>query len=240
MQEITIESAETLNDQLAALALEERLALVAGLGGDAVFTTSLGLEDQVITAAIALNGLQIRVATLDTGRLFTETVTLIAETERRFGIAIERFRPDPAAVTDYVSRYGRNGFYDSVEARHACCQIRKLVPLARALQGAGFWVTGLRRSQSGNRASTPFAEYDAERNLIKINPLADWSIEDVKTYVADNAVPVNPLHERGYPSIGCEPCTRAIKPGEPERAGRWWWENDAKRECGLHVAQAAG
>ncbi|TPW30566.1 phosphoadenylyl-sulfate reductase [Martelella alba] len=240
MQEITIESAETLNDQLAALALEERLALVAGLGGDAVFTTSLGFEDQVITAAIALNGLDIRVATLDTGRLFAETSALICETETRFGITIERFHPEVAAVTDYVSRYGRNGFYDSVEARHACCLIRKLAPLAQALKGAGFWITGLRRSQSGNRASTPFAEYDAERNLIKINPLADWSIEEVKTYVADNAIPTNPLHERGYPSIGCEPCTRAIKPGEPERAGRWWWENDAKRECGLHVAQAAG
>ena len=116
---------------------------------------------------------------------------------------------------------------------------RVLAPLARALEGASFWITGLRRGQSGNRAETPFAEYDAERNLIKVNPLADWDIDTIKAYVADNAVPVNPLHARGYPSIGCEPCTRAIKPGEPERAGRWWWENDEKRECGLHVPEAA-
>lgn len=232
-------AAKTLNDQLGALGLAERLALVASLGGRSVFTTSLGIEDQVITAEIGLNRLPIDVATLDTGRLFKETADLISETEERFGIEIIRFHPKQEEVDEYAAKYGMNGFYESVEARHACCGVRKLKPLARALEGASFWITGLRRGQSGNRADTPFAEYDAERNLIKVNALADWDIETINAYVADNAVPVNPLHKRGYPSIGCEPCTRAIKPGEPERAGRWWWENDEKRECGLHVPEAA-
>lgn len=232
-------AARTLNEQLAELDLTARLALVASLGGRAVFTTSLGIEDQVITAQIGLNRLPIDVATLQTGRLFKETVDLIDETEERFGIEITRFYPKKDDIDEYVAKYGMNGFYESVDARHACCGARKLKPLARALEGASFWVTGLRRGQSGNRAETPFAEYDAERNLIKVNPLADWDIETIKAYAADNAVPLNPMHERGYPSIGCEPCTRAIKPGEPERAGRWWWENDEKRECGLHVPDAA-
>ncbi|SMC96338.1 phosphoadenylyl-sulfate reductase [Rhizobium sp. RU36D] len=232
-------TADSLDRQLADLDLSERLALVSRLSGRAVFTTSLGIEDQVITAAIGLARLPITVSTLETGRLFKETFDLIGETEERFGMVIERFVPEQADIDAYAAKYGLNGFYDSVEARHACCHVRKLKPLARALDGASIWVTGLRRGQSGNRASTPFAEYDAERDLIKVNPLADWSIEDINAYVEREAVPTNPLHKRGYPSIGCEPCTRAIKPGEPERAGRWWWENDEKRECGLHVAEAA-
>ena len=234
-----IAETQTLNDTLASLDLAGRLALVAGLGGRAVFTTSLGIEDQVITAAIGTHRLGIDVVTLETGRLFPETVALIAETEERFGLSIRRFHPEQADIDAYAAQYGLNGFYESVEARHACCGVRKLKPLAKALEGADFWITGLRRGQSGNRAETPFAEYDAERCLIKINPLADWDIETINTYVEAESVPVNPLHSRGYPSIGCEPCTRAIKPGEPERAGRWWWENDEKRECGLHVAEAA-
>lgn len=232
-------TAKALNETLEGLDLAGRLALVASLEGQAVFTTSLGIEDQVITAAIGENKLSINVATLETGRLFNETVALIEKTEETYGILIKRYHPEQADIDAYAARYGLNGFYESVEARHACCDVRKLKPLARALEGATFWVTGLRRGQSGNRASTPFAEADAERGLIKINPLADWDIETIRAYVAANAVPVNPLHARGYPSIGCEPCTRAIKPGEPERAGRWWWENDEKRECGLHVPEAA-
>ena len=231
--------ARALDQQLASANLTERLRIVAGLDGRAVFTTSLGIEDQVITAAIGLAGLPIDVFTLETGRLFKETVDLIAETEERFGIAIKRFYPKQDDIDAYAAKYGLNGFYESVEARHACCHVRKLVPLAEALSGARFWITGLRRSQSGNRAATPFAEYDAERGLIKVNPLADWSLDDINAYVEAESVPTNPLHKRGYPSIGCEPCTRAIKPGEPERAGRWWWENDEKRECGLHVPEAA-
>ena len=237
--QITPEAVTSLDAAFAGADLAERLRLVAAFGGRAVFTTSLGIEDQVITAAIGLGRLPIEVSTLETGRLFKETVDLIGETEERFGLSIKRFRPEQDDIDAYAAKYGLNGFYESVEARHACCHVRKLVPLAKALAGATIWVTGLRRGQSGNRATTPFAEYDAERNLIKVNPLADWSLADIDAYVEAEAVPTNPLHKRGYPSIGCEPCTRAIKPGEPERAGRWWWENDEKRECGLHVAEAA-
>ncbi|HEV7319581.1 MAG TPA: phosphoadenylyl-sulfate reductase [Ensifer sp.] len=232
-------TAKALNERLESLDLAGRLALVASLEGRAVFTTSLGIEDQVITAAIGKNKLAVDVVTLQTGRLFNETAALIDKTEEAFDILIKRFHPEQADIDAYAARYGLNGFYESVEARHACCDVRKLKPLARALEGATFWITGLRRGQSGNRASTPFAEADLERGLIKINPLVDWDIETINSFVAANGVPVNPLHARGYPSIGCEPCTRAIKPGEPERAGRWWWENDEKRECGLHVPEAA-
>ncbi|OLP45587.1 phosphoadenylyl-sulfate reductase [Rhizobium oryziradicis] len=234
-----VQAASTLDAALAELDLVDRLRLVEELGGRAVFTTSLGIEDQVITAAIGLSNVAIHVATLETGRLFKETLDLITETEERFDVTITRYHPEQDDIDAYAAKYGLNGFYESVEARHACCHVRKLVPLAKALEGATVWITGLRRSQSGNRAATPFAEYDAERNLIKVNPLADWSLDDINAYVSAEAVPINPLHARGYPSIGCEPCTRAIKPGEPERAGRWWWENDEKRECGLHVPESA-
>lgn len=232
-------SADRLSGRLAGLDLAGRLALVATLPGRAVFTTSLGIEDQVITAAIGTGRVGIDVVTLETGRLFAETLALIDETETRYGIDIRRFRPDAADIETYAAQYGLNGFYESVEARHACCDVRKLRPLKRALEGASTWITGLRRGQSDNRASIPFAEWDGARGLMKVNPLADWDIETIHAYVASEAVPVNPLHGRGYPSIGCEPCTRAIRPGEPERAGRWWWENDVKRECGLHVPEAA-
>ena len=234
-----IEEAEALADKLSGLDLAGRLSFVAGLGGRVVFTTSLGIEDQVITAEIGTHRLPIDVVTLQTGRLFKETLDLIGETETQYDIHITRYEPEQADIDAYAARYGMNGFYESVEARHACCGVRKLKPLARALAGATIWITGLRRGQSANRAETPFAEYDAERHLLKVNPLADWDIDKIKTFVADNGVPINPLHARGYPSIGCEPCTRAIKPGESERAGRWWWEQDEKRECGLHVAEEA-
>jgi phosphoadenosine phosphosulfate reductase len=234
-----IEDAVRLNSQLASLDLAGRLSLAAGLGGRAVFTTSLGIEDQVITAEIGMHRLSVDVVTLQTGRLFPETLALMAETESQYDVTISRYEPEQSDLDIYIAKYGVNGFYESVEARHACCGVRKLKPLARALSGAAIWITGLRRGQSSNRSDTAFAEFDPERGLIKINPLADWDIDAINAYVADNGVPVNPLHARGYPSIGCEPCTRAIKPGEPERAGRWWWENDEKRECGLHVHEEA-
>ncbi|MBW3098600.1 phosphoadenylyl-sulfate reductase [Pseudohoeflea coraliihabitans] len=223
---------------LAALPLEARL-VQAGALGRAVFTTSLGLEDQVLTAAIARSGAEIDIVTLQTGRLFDETLMLIGETQSRYGVEITQVEPQVDEVSGYVAEYGLNGFYDSVAARHACCDIRKMRPLARVLSGADVWVTGIRRGQSHNRAQTPLAEYDPVRELIKINPLADVPLERLERMVTEETIPVNPLHRRGYPSIGCAPCTRAIKPGEPERAGRWWWENDEKRECGLHVGPAA-
>jgi phosphoadenosine phosphosulfate reductase len=154
----------------------------------------------------------------------------------RYGLSIEVFHPWKEDIDGFVALYGMNGFYDSVEARHACCHARKIVPLGRALENADIWVTGLRRGQSGNRANAPLAEWDADRSLLKVNPLADQSLEMLKAQAAADAVPVNPLHAKGFPSIGCEPCTRAIKPGEPERAGRWWWEQDERRECGLHLS----
>lgn len=230
---------EALNKRLAASDLATRLSIIGASHNNAVFTTSLGIEDQLITAVIAMAQAEIDVATLLTGRLFPQVIALLEETESRYGISIKGYSPDEADVAAYAAQYGMNGFYESVEARHACCHVRKLVPLEAALSGADAWVTGLRRGQSGNRADTPFAEYDESRGLIKYNPLADWDIEAIRAYVRGNDVPINPLHARGYPSIGCEPCTRAIKPGEPERAGRWWWENDNSRECGLHVASVA-
>lgn len=225
--------------RLEPLSLEGRLRLIAGLDGRKVFTTSLGIEDQVVTAAIAGSRAAVEIVTLDTGRLFRETEALLDETEDRYGVDIRRFVPAAGEVDAYVARYGRDGFYDSVEARHACCDVRKLRPLALALEGAAIWVTGLRRGQSGARAETPLAEWDAARGLIKVNPLADQSLDAIVSYAREHDVPLNPLHARGYPSIGCEPCTRAIKPGEPERAGRWWWEQDQRRECGLHVNSAS-
>jgi phosphoadenosine phosphosulfate reductase len=232
------EEAQALARELAAIPLDARLRRAAELGA-AVFTTSLGLEDQVLTAAIARSGAAIAVKTLETGRLFPETVELIGITRERYGIDLEEVHPAKADVDAFIASYGLNGFYESVEARHACCDARKMKPLAVALAGADVWITGIRRGQSQNRSHTPLAEYDPVRDLIKINPLADYDLETLKDLVEAENIPVNPLHQRGYPSIGCEPCTRAIKPGEPERAGRWWWENDEKRECGLHVPGAA-
>lgn len=218
------------------LSLTDRLAWLQEAGHAIVFTTSLGIEDQVVTDALVAALPETRIVTLDTGRLFDETLALIEETEGRYGITIERFHPRQEAVEAYVADHGRNGFYDSVEARHACCGIRKVEPLGRALEGADIWITGLRRGQSAARGGVPFAEWDGERGLLKINPLADWSLQQIRDHVAEQDIPINPLHARGYPSIGCAPCTRAIKPGEDERAGRWWWERDDTRECGLHVA----
>jgi phosphoadenosine phosphosulfate reductase len=226
-----------LRDGFGALSLEARLArLRAVIDGRIVFTTSLGLEDQAITHAIFTQQLDIEVVTLDTGRLFPETYALWAATEARYGRRIASFHPDAPALADLIARDGVNGFYDSVERRKACCHARKVEPLGRALAGAALWITGLRAEQGTSRSALPFIERDAERGLIKANPLLDWSRERVAAYIAAHAIPYNALHDKGFPSIGCQPCTRALEPGEPERAGRWWWENEEKKECGLHVA----
>lgn len=209
--------------------------LRAGLAGRIVFTTSFGLEDQVVAYFIYTRGLDIEVATLDTGRLFPSTYKVWAETERRFGVRIRSFHPDPAALADYVAAAGINGFYESKPARLGCCQVRKVEPLGRALAGASAWVTGLRADQSAGRAAVELAAWDEERALIKFAPLYDWPRQRVADFCAAEGIPVNALHAQGYPSIGCEPCTRAVASGEPERSGRWWWEEDGARECGLHV-----
>lgn len=226
---------EALLTDLAPLDALARLKhLRATVPGRIVFTTSLGIEDQVLTHLIFENGLDIEVATLDTGRFFPETYALWGETEERYARRIKGIFPERADVEALLADQGINGFYLSPDARKACCHVRKIVPLRRVLSGASAWVTGLRAGQSLNRAGFALAEQDAAFGLLKVNPLIDWSREAIDAFVAANAVPINPLHANGFPSIGCQPCTRAIQPGEDERAGRWWWESDKARECGLH------
>jgi phosphoadenosine phosphosulfate reductase len=231
-----VAEALALDKRLSAIdSLEERLLEInRSISGRITFSTSLGIEDQAVLNAIADSRAAIDVFTLDTGRHFPETLETLETSENRYGIKIRVMFPDAADVEDLVARDGIYGFRLAVENRKACCDVRKVRPLKRALAGAAGWVTGLRREQSTGRAHVPFASWDAENGLIKLNPIADWSLEQLDAYIAANSVPVNPLHARGFPSIGCQPCTRAIKPGEDIRAGRWWWENEDGKECGLH------
>ncbi|MCP8940020.1 phosphoadenylyl-sulfate reductase [Alsobacter sp. SYSU M60028] len=203
--------------------------------GEVVFTTSFGIEDQAISHAILSQGLDIEIVTLDTGRLFPETLRVWAETETRYGVTIRAHSPRHDALEALGKRQGVDGIYLSVANRKDCCTVRKIEPLARALDGASGWITGLRGDQSAQRAGVEPAAVDAERGLLKINPLFDWTRDAVVAFTALHEVPVNALHARGFLSIGCAPCTRAVASGEPERAGRWWWEEEAAKECGLHV-----
>lgn len=228
--------AAALNTSLGDRHPAERLKSLRGaLGGRIVLSTGFGLEGQVLFHLIAENELDIDVITLDTGRLFPETYALWAETERRYGRRITAIYPDATQVETLVARHGINGFYESTDARQACCQVRKVEPLARALAGATAWITGMRADQSRFRRGTPLAAFDADRGILKFNPLFDWSRDAVLTFARQWDIPINPLHQAGYASIGCAPCTRAVRAGEPERAGRWWWEAEAKKECGLHL-----
>lgn len=229
--------AARLDTDLANLpTLEERVsAIAAAIPGRVAFSTSLGIEDQAVTHAIAASSTPIDIFTLDTGRHFPETLDTLFETEGKYGIKIRVMFPEAAEVEALVAEDGIMGFRYSVEARKACCDIRKVRPLNRALAGASGWVTGLRREQSQGRAHVPFATFDAAQGMIKLNPIADWALATLEDYVAKNDIPVNALHAKGFPSIGCQPCTRAIAPGEDIRAGRWWWENENAKECGLHV-----
>jgi sulfate adenylyltransferase large subunit/thioredoxin-dependent adenylylsulfate APS reductase len=232
--------AATLDRALAGLDLTERLAgFRKALSGAIVFTTSFGLEDQIIVHHICEAGLDIDVVTLDTGRLFPETYTTWEETEQRYGLRIRVVCPQQAALEELIAVQGINGFYRTREARIACCDIRKVEPLRRALAGAEGWITGLRADQSTDRANVNLVTVDRAYNLLKFNPLFDWSRQAAQDFAAAHAVPINPLHQKGFLSIGCAPCTRAVRPGEPERAGRWWWEDDSKKECGLHVVAGA-
>jgi phosphoadenosine phosphosulfate reductase len=225
-----------LSAQAASQHPGDRLeALRLSVGGRIVFTTSFGLEDQALAHLVFTRGLDIEVATLDTGRLFPSTYKVWEETERRYGVRIRSWYPDPDSLAAFVAGAGINGFYDSKEARLGCCHVRKVEPLGRALAGASAWVTGLRSDQSGGRGGVELAAWDPDRRLVKFAPLFDWPRERVADFCATEDVPVNALHAQGFPSIGCEPCTRAVAPGEPERSGRWWWENDEARECGLHI-----
>jgi phosphoadenosine phosphosulfate reductase len=236
----TVALAETLDAKLASLSnLEERLrTIAAAVPGRIAFSSSLGIEDQAVTHAIAAAGVAFDVFTLDTGRHFPETLETLFETEARYGLRVRVVFPEAKEVENLVAEDGIMGFRYSVDARKACCEVRKVRPLNKALAGASGWLTGLRREQSQGRSHVPFAQYDANLKLIKFNPMADWTLATLEAYVASNGVPVNPLHAKGFPSIGCQPCTRAIQPGEDIRAGRWWWENENAKECGLHARDA--
>ena len=224
-----------LEAQLSELSAQEGLALIADLfPGKVTFSTSLGQEDQVITQLIAEANLPISIFSLDTGRLFPETLDLLSRTEAKYKQNIKVYYPNTESVEKLVSEIGINGFYESVENRKSCCFVRKVEPLKRALSGNEVWVTGLRAEQSANRSGMKRIEWDEGNQILKFNPLLDWTFDGMIAYIKEKNIPYNPLHDKGFISIGCAPCTRAIAPGEDARAGRWWWE-DSKKECGLHA-----
>ncbi|KAF3997713.1 phosphoadenylyl-sulfate reductase [Glaciimonas immobilis] len=229
----TTDSTISLPDLIAAT--KATLEKISSDYTPAVFASSLAAEDMVLTDLILRSKLDIGIFTLETGRLHAETLGMLDRIKEAYDYDVTPFRPQPEAVANYVEQNGLNAFYDSVEMRKECCRIRKIEPLNRALSGKKSWVTGQRRAQSQTRAELHVQEQDEAHAMTKFNPLADWSEEDVWEYIRSNNVPYNPLHDKGYPSIGCEPCTRAIQPGEDVRAGRWWWENPDSKECGLHV-----
>ena len=228
--------AGVLDERLSCLdTIEDRLGLICrAIEGRVTFSTSLGLEDQAVLHALAAAHLPIDIFTLDTGRHFPETLETLAASEQRYGLRIRVLAPDAGEVESLVARDGILGLRSSIEARKACCHVRKVVPLERGLAGASGWITGLRREQSAGRSVVAFAAWDEQLKLLKLNPIADWPLGRLQAFIAAHGIPVNPLHARGFPSIGCQPCTRAILPGEDVRAGRWWWENEDGKECGLH------
>lgn len=225
-----------LNEKLKDQPADEVLRyFIREFKGKLGFSTSLGIEDQVITHMIAGIDPGIYIFTLDTGRMFPETYDLLELTKQRYNIQIKVFFPERKAVEEMVNRKGINLFYESIENRKLCCHIRKIEPMSRALKDVDVWINGLRREQSVTREDLALVEWDNTLQKIKLNPLIDWKSENLWEYVRQNNIPYNPLHDKGFPSIGCQPCTRAIEPGEDIRAGRWWWENPEMKECGLHT-----
>lgn len=223
-----------LNERFRDASAEEVVGFfLEAYKGRIALSSSLSIEDQTLTDIIVRQG-GTRIFTLDTGRLFPETYQLIDKTNLTYGIQLEVFFPDYNEVQRMVQEEGINLFYNSIESRHRCCQVRKLEPLQRAFKGLDAWICGLRREQSVTRQDMQVVEWDAMHQLIKVNPLISWTEKQVWDYIKEHQVPYNKLHKQGYPSIGCEPCTRAVKPGEDVRAGRWWWESPDHRECGLH------
>ena len=216
-------------------AAQALLADIAGNWSTATFANSLGAEDMVLTDLIVKSALPIEIFSLDTGRLPLETYDLMAAVDQHYGLKLKIYFPQSEGVEKYVRTNGINAFYESIEMRKACCYVRKVEPLQRALAGKKAWITGLRAQQATTRSGLPTREYDEGNQLEKFNPLADWSEKEVWTYIKQNAVPFNALHDKFYPSIGCAPCTRAISLGEDVRSGRWWWESPELKECGLHV-----
>ena len=228
--------AEQLNLQLDHDAPEEAIKyFVDQFPGEIALASSLGAEDQVLTHMIAGIDKSIKIFTLDTGRLFPETYDLIEKTNSRYKINIEVFFPNADKVQQMVNSHGINLFYYSIENRKMCCHVRKIEPLKRAFSGLKVWICGLRKYQSVTRTNNQLVEYDEQNNLLKINPLINWTEEQVWNFIKSNRIPYNALHDQGFPSIGCQPCTRAIMPGEDVRSGRWWWERPEEKECGLHV-----
>ena len=227
---------DRLNKNLEGLTSKEVLGFfLQKYRGKIAFASSMGAEDQVITQMMADIDREARIFTLDTGRMFPETYDIIDRTNARYKINIEIFFPDREQVENMVNKKGINLFYESIENRKQCCHIRKIVPLKRALKGLDAWISGLRRSQSVTRKELKLVEWDEGNGMIKVNPLIDWTEEQVWNYIEAHNIPYNKLHDKGFPSIGCQPCTRAVQPGEDVRAGRWWWEQPDHKECGLHV-----
>ena len=217
--------------------VEQLEILSRTFAGKIIFTTSFGLEDQAITHMIFDNGIPVEVATLDTGRLFSQTYKVFNETFKKYNKEIHTFFPDNEAVEKMVTEKGPFSFYQSKENRLECCSLRKVIPLTRALKGKECWISGIRADQSENRQNLDWIEYDSNKKIFKFYPLFNWSFEEVQTFVKENNIPYNILHDQGFVSIGCEPCTRAVKPGEDFRSGRWWWENGSEKECGLHITK---
>ena len=237
MTAVNQESVTTLALRANPMSPQQLLRLALDTFGRRVaLSSSFGAEDMVLIDMLMKIDSTARIFTLDTGRLPQETYSVIDATRQKYGASIEVFFPQPDAVQSMVGDHGMNLFYHSVENRKLCCGVRKMEPLRRALSGLDAWITGLRREQSVTRTAVHKVEWDEGNSLVKVNPLIDWSHEDVWTYIRAHNVPYNALHDRGYPSIGCAPCTRAIQPGEHERAGRWWWEHPDTKECGLHVS----
>lgn len=235
----TKDTLQILSEQLSSFRTQNPAAALEWLSehflGKIVFSTSFGLEDQVISHLIFSQQLPIRVFTLDTGRNFQETYSTWSRTVEQYQQPIEVFAPETSAVERLLAEKGPNSFYASLENRKECCQIRKVEPLARALKGQQVWITGIRAEQSPNRLDMQPLEWDDTHQLFKFHPLFDWTFEQVQAFADTHRVPQNPLHKKGFVSIGCAPCTRAVQPGEDFRAGRWWWEDSSKKECGLHV-----
>jgi phosphoadenosine phosphosulfate reductase len=235
---MTTEDLNTLSKALSSNTQAGRLQGLFELArlypSDAVLSTSFSFEDQVITHEILNNQLPIGIFTLDTGRMFAETYSVWSSTNEKYQTHIKAYYPDAAALQAFVEAKGPNSFYESVENRKSCCHIRKVEPLKKALAGSKVWITGLRAEHSAARENLQQVEWDEGNKIIKYHPLLHWTTEEVKEYIQQHKVPYNPLHDRGFVSIGCAPCTRAIKAGEDFRAGRWWWEDADKKECGLH------
>lgn len=221
---------------IETLSETEILALITEkYPGEVVFSTSFGMEDQVITDFILKNSFDVKIFTLDTGRLFYETYTTWEQTNEYYHTKITPYYPEAQAIEEYVQNNGINAFYNSVALRQTCCHIRKVEPLRRALAGNKIWITGLRAEQSPLRQQMPMVEWDESNQIIKVHLLLHWKTQEVLSFLRSHGIPYNPLHDKGYPSIGCAPCTRAVSEGEDFRAGRWWWENKTNKECGLHL-----